>query len=91
MVLYRKESTKKGPRPILVELTDIRSVNRESRNICSSKDTTGLFSSAELLTGNPVSRILGNFYLGLNKTRMPVKMFSDNDTAIQWLGTFLTQ
>jgi hypothetical protein len=40
---------------------------------------------------NPVSRIIGNFYMGINKTAMPVKMFSNEKEAMAWLKTFLPE
>ena len=89
--IYRKEFCNDTRRPILVELDDIKSVSRESRRIYSSEDTAKYLSAAALLVGNPVSRIMGNFYQGINKTAMPVKLFTSTEEAISWLKTFLTE
>ena len=85
MEIYRKDYCPDGARPILVDITNVRSTSKESRGIYASKDTAQVFSKAALLVGNPVSRIMGNFYLGLNKSAMPVKMFTDPDEAMDWL------
>jgi len=85
MEIYNREYCTGGPRPILVDLTRIRSVSKESRSIYASQDTARIFSRATLLVGNPVSRIMGNFYLGINKSAMPVRMFTDPDEAMGWL------
>lgn len=89
MEIYRKEFCQDGARPILVDINTIKSVSKESRGIYSSKETAEIFSAAALLVGNPVSRIMGNFYLGLNKSTMPVRMFTDPDQAWSWLITFI--
>ena len=85
MEIYRREYCPKDPPPILVDLTRLRSVSKDSRSIYASKDTAKIFSKAALLVGNPVSRIVGNFYMGINKSAMPVKMFTDPGEAMVWL------
>lgn len=89
MEIYRNEYCNHGKRPMLVDLNNVKSVSKESRGIYSSEETAKYLFAAALLIGNPVSRIIGNFYLGINKTCMPVKMFTGSDEAVTWLKTFL--
>jgi len=49
----------------------------------------GIISAAALIVSNPVSRIMGNFYMGINKTKMPIRMFTRVDEAKKWLKDFL--
>ena len=74
---------------MLVELDNVKTVSKESRGVYSSEETSKYLSAAALLVGNPVSRIIGNFYLGINKTAMPVKMFTSSKEAIAWLKSFI--
>jgi len=76
-------------RPMLVELMNVRTVSKESRAIYSQEKSAEYFSAAALLVGNPVSRIMGNFYIGINKTPMPIKMFTRKEEALAWLKTFI--
>jgi hypothetical protein len=85
MEIYSSEYCTRGPRPILVDLTTLGSVSKGSRGIYTSQETARICSRAALLVGNPVSRIMGNFYMGINKPVMPVKMFTDPDEAMAWL------
>jgi len=89
--LYSNEYCRDMKRPILVDIRNIKAISKESRNIYSSEETEKCLSAAALLIGNPVSRIMGNFYLGLNKTIMPAKMFTSVKEASDWLKTFLTK
>ena len=89
--IYRKEYCTEVKRPILVDINNIKTVSKESRGIYSSEETAECISAAALLIGNPVSRIMGNFYLGINKTLMPVKMFTSSEDAISWLITFIQE
>ncbi|MFC2111728.1 hypothetical protein ACFLTA_00520 [Bacteroidota bacterium] len=89
--VYRAEFCVDTNRPILVDINNIKTVSKESRSIYSSEKTAEVFSAAALLVGNPVSRIIGNFYLGINKSAMPIKMFTNSDEALAWLKTFLPE
>ena len=73
----------------MVNLTKIKTVSKESRDIYSSEDMGKILTAAALIVGNPVSRIMGNFYMGINKTKMPVRMFTRTDQARKWLKEFL--
>ena len=74
-----------------MDIRNVKTVSKESRSIYSSEDTGRCLSAAALLIGNPVSRIIGNFYLGINKTIMPVKLFNSEEDAFAWLKTFLPE
>ena len=89
ILLYKEEYCKDLKRPILIDITGLKSVSKESRGIYSSKETAEYLSSAALLIGNPVTRIIGNFYLGLNKAYMPIKLFTSEEDAFAWLEGFL--
>ena len=87
--IYKDGYCNEKHRPILVDLENVKTVSKESRGIYSSKETVKFFTAAALLVGNPVSRIMGNFYLGINKAAMPVRMFTNKDEAISWLKGFI--
>ena len=89
--IYRKEYCREGRKPILVDITKIKSVSKESRSIYTSPETAKCLLAAALLISNPVSRIIGNFYMGINKTAMPVKIFTSEKAAFSWLQSFLEE
>ena len=89
--LYKTEYCRDMKRPILVDIQNVKTVSKESRSIYASEETGKCLSAAALLIGNPVSRIIANFYLGMNKTIMPVRMFTSVEDATDWLKTFLTK
>lgn len=49
----------------------------------------GMESAVALIVKSPLSRAIGNFFLGLNKTPLPTKLFTSENHAITWLKTFL--
>ena len=68
----------------LLTLVDIRGIRRstsQARRVHPNPKTARL----ALLVGSPVSRMLGNAYLGINKLPCPTKLFTDMERAAEWL------
>lgn len=73
---------------LLVDISGVRSVSRDARVFFSSKDGAAPFKAMTLITGSPVSKVIGNFFLGLNKLPIPLKLFSDAEEGLTWLKGF---
>lgn len=74
--------------PIIVDLRNIRSTDREARRLYSSEEFAACVCAAALLVDSALSRVIGNFYLGLNKAVYPTRLFSNEPEALAWLGQF---
>ncbi len=72
----------------LVNITNARSVNQEARQYYSSEDAKRVYKAVALIVNSPVSKMLGNFFLGLNKPPMPLKLFNSAKEGIAWLKGF---
>ena len=57
-------------------------------NTDSSLEATKYLTAAALIIANPVSRIIGNFFMGLNKTAFPFQLFTNQEEALKWLKSF---
>ena len=76
-------------RPLLVDLTRAKSITREARTYYSGAEAAAHYKAVAIVAGSPVSRVIGNFYLGLNKTPTPTKLFGSEIEALAWLRGFL--
>jgi len=76
-------------RPVLINIQNVKTVQRESRQFYASEEPALYISAAALIVGNPVSQIMANFFLGVNKTVMPVKLFTDPVKAAKWLSNYV--
>lgn len=76
-------------RPTLICLRQIKSMNREARQYYSGPESAKLYVAAALLIDSPVARVIGNFFLGLNKSSIPTRLFSSETEAIDWLRSYL--
>ena len=77
------------PRPLLVDTRLIASISKAARDHFSMRERKPNVNSIAILIQSPLSRIIGNFFMGLNKPTVPTKLFTDQRTAIAWLKTFL--
>lgn len=74
------------PHPTLILFDGARSVSREARHFfATSAENRALCSRVAMLIGSPVSRVIGNFFLGLNRTSFPIRLFDDESSARAWL------
>ena len=71
--------------PLLIDSTSIVSMDREARKRFSNETVV---TAVALLVGTPLSKIIGNFFIGLNKTSIPFKIFTSKTDALEWLAAF---
>ena len=78
-----------GPKPTMVLMQDIARVEREARAFFASEEYMQLCSQTALVVGSPVSRVIGYFFVGLNRPKYPYKIFEDPELAAEWLRGFV--
>lgn len=71
--------------PILVDIRKIRSISKEARDHFSMRGRKPGVVAIAMLVSSPLSRIIGNFFLGLNQPVVPTKLFSDEESAVKWI------
>lgn len=77
--------------PVLVDLRPIRSQSAEARAVFAGPEATNVTIAVGLVIGSPLSRVLGNFYMGFNRPQTPSRLFSSVADAEAWLRTFLDE
>lgn len=80
----------RGPRPTMVLMQDLARVEREARAVFASEEyMRRLSSQTALVVGSPVSRVIANFFVGLNRPMYPCKVFDQPAQAVAWLRSFV--
>lgn len=65
------------------------SVSREARSFASQiKTDEGRIAEAFIITST-ANKLIGNFYINVNKPLVPTKIFSSEEKALEWLESFL--
>lgn len=68
----------------VLNMTDIRRVKKTTARVLRLESHPSTRRLA-LLTGSPVSRMLGNAYLSITKLKHPTRLFTDESSAVTWL------
>jgi len=77
--------TEGKPLPVLVDLREIRSQSAEARSLFAGPEGRAVSSAVALLISSPLSRVMGNFYLGFNRPLTPTRLFTSEAEAEAWL------
>jgi hypothetical protein len=75
--------------PLLIDARQIKSISKEARDNFSIKNRSTNINSFAVIIESPLSRIIGNFFMGLNKPSVPAKLFNNEQDAITWLKQYL--
>ncbi|MCK9381775.1 MAG: hypothetical protein M0P95_12030 [Sulfuritalea sp.] len=76
-------------RPMVVDTSTMKSLARGARHYYASEQAAKAASAVGLIVGTPVSRVLGNFYLGLSNPHLPTRLFASESEALEWLKGYI--
>lgn len=79
------EMVKYEPKPLLCNLTNVVKMSKECRRHSAGPEHAKTFSKTALIVSSPVSRLIGNFFLGLNKPHKPTRIFNSAEEGLKWL------
>ncbi|HLG03232.1 MAG TPA: STAS/SEC14 domain-containing protein [Bacteroidia bacterium] len=68
----------------MIDMRGIHMVSKEARDYFADEGST-LITAGALIIGNPLTRMLGNIFLQVSKPKVPLRLFSDEKNAMQWL------
>jgi hypothetical protein len=70
-------------RPLLVDMTGTADLTREARLVFTQECSA---SRVALLGRSPVDRVIANFALSVNRMAMPIRFFTSEASALEWLS-----
>lgn len=73
----------------LTDLREVKSITREARDYLAGEEATKITTACALLISSPLSKVVGNIFLGLNRPTYPTKLFTSEEKAIAWLREFV--
>jgi hypothetical protein len=71
--------------PVVVDMTELMSMEREARLYFAGAETAQVEAAVAILIRSPLSRAIGNFFMGLNKPLFPTRLFTSEEEAVAWL------
>jgi hypothetical protein len=75
--------------PILIDARQVKSMAKEARAHFSTNGRKTNINAMAIMVKSPLSRVIGNFFMGLNKPPVPAKLFDDESEAVIWCKQFV--
>jgi|ERR1035437_4557278 hypothetical protein len=73
--------------PLLVDMRDTGPLDRPTRAELTRR--SDLQTAVGLIVGTPLTRMMANFFLSVNKPPFPTRLFDDEESAVAWLQAFV--
>lgn len=74
-----------NPILLLAVYAEDNSFSKEARNFVASKEVNKVVKAEALVINSMALRIMGNFYLKVNKPARESKLFNNRELALEWL------
>ncbi|PSR52659.1 hypothetical protein AHMF7605_03525 [Adhaeribacter arboris] len=73
--------------PCLFDITKVKETTKEARDYMANEGNELVLASA-MVVNNPMLKMMANFYIMVNKPKNPTRLFTDRDSALDWLEQF---
>jgi len=73
---------------LIVDARGVKSITKEAREHFSVKGRSSRCLSIAIIVDSHLSRMIANFYIGLTKPVLPVKLFNTEANAVNWCKTW---
>lgn len=70
---------------LLIDARGIRSMTRDARNQFSLKGRESAVKAFAIIIDSSISKVVGNFFMGINKPIVPARLFTSEKEALNWL------
>jgi len=74
--------------PCLADMRLLKSIDRETRMYYVGPEMTRLMSVVAMVIKSPLQRLIGNFFLTVNKAAFPIRLFTSETEALAWLRNY---
>jgi hypothetical protein len=85
---FRKEITQNEAYPAFVDVSLVKEVSREARSFFAQEAGEDLKAIA-VVVRNPVTRMMVNFFMKFNQPGYPIKFFTKDQEALEWLQQYV--
>jgi hypothetical protein len=75
--------------PLFIDIRPVSTIDREARQFFAGDEAGKVQSATALLVDSAISRVFGNFFIGINRPAWPVHMFTEESDAMSWLEGYI--
>ena len=73
---------------LLIDLKNTVGATKECRAFLAGPETAKVQSACALIITSPFAKLIGSFFLGVNKPLFPTKLFTDPEKAEKWISQY---
>ncbi len=73
---------------VLSDIQGVKSVSGEARALGASDEAAALHVAAAIVVRSSLTRMIGNFFLRLNRPGYPTRLFNSSAAGLAWLHSF---
>jgi len=85
---FRKKITQGKAYPALADISGVKEVDRDTRSYFS-KEAGEDMKAVAVVMSNPVTKMMANFFMKFNQPEYPIRFFTDQNEAKEWLERFV--
>jgi hypothetical protein len=74
--------------PILIDLRNLVSSDNATRAYLATPEAEKYLSAGAMLISNEIQKLLMNLYLKIDVPKLPAKVFTNKEKALEWLNQF---
>lgn len=88
IVKVRQELADYKPVIGLIYNQGVVKMDKKAREYLASPEGVKGIIAAAIVVGSPFTSFMANFFVAVNKPKMPVRIFSNSEDALKWLQKF---
>jgi hypothetical protein len=77
------------PYPTIFDITLVKQSTKEGRDYLANEGSE-LVSASAVVGASPMLRMMANFFIMVNRPKIPTRMFADRKSAVEWLSQYRT-
>ncbi|MEM8965336.1 MAG: hypothetical protein AAGE93_02890 [Bacteroidota bacterium] len=85
---FRREITRGKKIPAIADISSVKHVDKATRTFFSSSEAGGDLTALAVILNNPVTRMMGNFFVKFYRPEYPFKFFTNLTEATEWIEEF---
>jgi hypothetical protein len=74
--------------PMLLDIRSTGTLSREAREYYAGDAGAAAITALAFVANSAFTRVVGNFFIRLARTRYPVRLFDAEEPALSWLRSF---
>ena len=73
--------------PCFFDITQVKQSTKEARDYLANEGNE-LVAASAILVSSPMLKMMANFFIQVNKPKNPTRLFTSQESALEWLAHF---